>query len=255
MAPAEDQPAHRPGFYARWLSPEGYLGLHLVAGFLVAVLAGWAFGGIADWVFDAPATRAADQWAQRVAAAWISPGLTAFMRFASFVGRTWMAGLISVVVAGVLLRAGSHRRLYAFAATMIGGTLLNPALKAVFHRDRPSGFAALGHAAGYSFPSGHAMAAALLYGSLAYVIYFSIDHSHRLRLLAVTLCALMTLSIGASRIYLGVHYLSDVLAGFAAGLSWVGICLSGTEAWVRWRDWRRKRASAARKAAKTRAAG
>jgi undecaprenyl-diphosphatase len=245
--------ATRPSFYARWLSAEGYLGLHLVIGFLVAVLTGWMFGGIADWVFDAEATRNADRWAQQVAAAWVSPGLTAFMRFESFVGKTWMAALISMIVAGVLLWAGSHRRLYAFAATMIGGTLLNPALKAVFHRDRPSGFAALGHAAGYSFPSGHAMAATLLYGSLAYVIYFSIDHSRRLRILAVTLCALMILCIGASRVYLGVHYLSDVLAGFAAGLCWVAICLSGTEAWVRWRDWRRKRAQAARKAAKTRA--
>jgi undecaprenyl-diphosphatase len=97
------------------------------------------------------------------------------------------------------------------------------------------------------------MGATLLFGSLAYVIYFSIDHSRRLRLLAVTLCVLMILCIGASRIYLGVHFLSDVLAGFAAGLCWVAVCLSGTEAWVRWRDWRRKRAAAARKAAETRA--
>ena len=52
--------------------------------------------------------------------------------------------------------------------------------------------------------------------------------------------------IGLSRVYLGVHYLSDVVAGFAAGLSWLAVCLSGTEAWVRWRDWRRKRAAAAR---------
>ena len=254
MAPlAEAEPVTRPSVYSRWLSPEGYLGLHLVGGFLVAVLAGWLFGGIADWVFDAPATRAADQYAQRVAAAWVSPGLTAFMRLMSLIGQTWFSAVICVIVGGVLLRAKSHRRLYAFAATMVGGTLLNPALKAVFHRDRPSGFAALGHAAGYSFPSGHAMGATLLFGSLAYVIYFSIDHSRRLRLLAVTLCVLMILCIGASRIYLGVHYLSDVLAGFAAGLCWVGVCLSGTEAWVRWRDWRRKRAATARKAAETRA--
>lgn len=250
---AAAEPVHRPSFYTRWLSAEGYLGLHLVAGFLVAVLAGWLFGGIADWVFDAPSTRAADEWAQRVAAAWISPSLTAYMRFVSLVGQVWFAGILSAIVGGMLLWARSHRRLYAFAATMIGGTLLNPALKAVFHRARPSGFAALGHAAGYSFPSGHAMAATLLYGSLAYVTYFSIDHSRGRRLLAVALCVFMILSIGASRVYLGVHYLSDVLAGFAAGLCWVAVCLSGTEAWVRWRDWRRKRATAARKAAATRA--
>jgi len=247
MAPSSDA-ATRPSFYTRWLSPEGYLGLHLVIGFVVALLAGWIFGGIANWVFESAATRAADRYAQQVAAAWRSPGLTAFMRLMSLLGKGWVTALISVVVAGALLRAHSHRRLYAFAATVIGGLLLNPALKAVFRRARPSGIVVLWSSHGYSFPSGHAMGAVLLFGSLAYVVYFSIEGHRRLRLLAVTLCVLMILSIGVSRVYLGVHYLSDVLAGFAAGLCWVAICLSGTEAWVRWRDWRRKRAAAARKA-------
>jgi membrane-associated phospholipid phosphatase len=247
------EPTHRPSLYTRWLSPEGYLGLHLVVGFVVALLAGWVFGGIADWVFASAATRAADRYAQQVAANWRTPALTAFMRLMSLFGQLWMLAVIAVPVAAALLRARSHRRLYAFAATMVGGALLNPALKEVFRRARPSGIVTLGTAHGYSFPSGHAMGAMMLFGSLAYVVYFSIEHHRRLRLLAVTLCVLMILCIGASRIYLGVHYLSDVLAGFAAGLCWVAVCLSGTEAWVRWGDWRRKRAAAALKAAETRA--
>lgn len=243
MAPA----ATRPTFYARWLSPEGYLGLHLVVGFLVALLAGSVFGRIADWVFASEATRAADRYAYEVAAAWRSPGLTAFMRFITLFGQLWMLAIISVAVGAALVRARSHRRLYAFAATMVGCALLLPALKEVFRRARPSGIDALGTAHGYSFPSGHAMGAMTLFGSLAYVIYFSMEHHRRLRILAVILCVLMILSIGGSRVYLGVHYFSDVLAGFAAGLCWVAVCLSGTEAWVRWTDWRR-RASAVRKA-------
>jgi undecaprenyl-diphosphatase len=237
----------RPSFYTRWLSPEGYLGLHLVAGFLVALLAGWVFGRIADWVFASEATRSADRWAQEVAARWRTPGLTAFMRLMALLGKLWMLGLLSVPVGVALFRARAHRRLYAFAATMVGGALLNPALKEVFRRARPSGIDALATSHGYSFPSGHAMGATLLFGSLAYVVYFSIDHSRRMRLFAVVLCVLMILSIGASRVYLGVHYLSDVVAGFAAGLCWVAVCLSGTEAWVRWRDWRRSRTTAPRK--------
>jgi membrane-associated phospholipid phosphatase len=245
MAPAA---ATRPTFYARWLSPEGYLGLHLVVGFLVAVLAGWGFGRIAYWVFESEATRHVDRYAQEVAARWRSPALTVFMRFVSHFGKLWVLGVLSATVAGALLRARSHRRLYAFAATVVGGAILNPALKEVYRRARPSGIEVLGTAHGYSFPSGHAMGATLLFGSLAYVIYFSIEHSRRLRVLAVTLCALLTVIIGASRVYLGVHYLSDVVAGFAAGLCWLAVCLSGTDAWVRWTDWRRKRAAAARKA-------
>lgn len=245
MAPAA---ATRPTFYARWLSPEGYLGLHLVVGFLVALLAGWVFGRIADWVFASEATRHADRYAQEVAFRWRTPPLTVFMRFVSHFGKLWVLTILSAAVAGALLWARSHRRLYAFAATVVGGAILNPALKEVYGRARPSGIEMLGTAHGYSFPSGHAMGATLLFGSLAYVIYFSIDHSRRLRVLAVTLCALLIVVIGASRVYLGVHYLSDVVAGFAAGLCWLAVCLSGTEAWVRWTDWRRKRAAAARKA-------
>ena len=93
-----DEPLTRPSFYSRWLSPEGYLGLHLVGGFLVAILAGFVFGRIADWVFDAPATRAADHRAQVVAAAWVSPGLTAFMRFVSFAGKPLVIAVICVIV-------------------------------------------------------------------------------------------------------------------------------------------------------------
>jgi membrane-associated phospholipid phosphatase len=245
MAPAA---ATRPNFYARWLSPEGYLGLHLVVGFLIALLAGWVFGRIAEGVFASEATRTADRYAHEVAEAWRSPWLTAVMRFLSVIGRDWMRAVIAMPVAAALLRARSHRRLYAFATTLLGGVLLTQALKAVFQRARPSDIEHLGSAYGYSFPSGHALGAMLLFGSLAYVVYFSIDHSRRLRLLAVLLCVLMILSIGASRVYLGVHYLSDVLAGFAAGLCWLAVCLSGTEAWVRWRDWRCRRAAAARKA-------
>jgi undecaprenyl-diphosphatase len=246
MSPAAA--ATRPSFYTRWLSPEGYLGLHLVVGFVIAVLAAWGFGRIADWVFASEATLHADRYAQEVAARWRTPALTAFMQFVTHFGKLWVLAILSTTVAGALLWARSHRRLYAFAATVVGGAILNPALKEVYRRARPSGIEALGTAHGYSFPSGHAMGAILLFGSLAYVIYFSIEHSRRLRVLAVTLCALLTLIIGMSRVYLGVHYLSDVLAGFAAGLCWLAVCLSGTEAWVRWTDWRRKRAGAARKA-------
>jgi undecaprenyl-diphosphatase len=239
--------ATRPSFYTRWLSPEGYLGLHLVVGFLVALVAGWAFGRIADWVFASEATRSADRWGQEVAARWRSPRLTSYMRFMSVVGQMWMLGVLSVPVAVALLRARSHRRLYAFIATIVGGALLNPGLKEVFRRARPSGIDALAVSHGYSFPSGHALGATLFFGALAYVVYFSIDHSRRMRLLAVVLCVLLILSIGASRVYLGVHYLSDVVAGFAAGLCWVAVCLSGTEAWVRWSEWRRRRTSVRRK--------
>ena len=62
-----------------------------------------------------------------------------------------------------------------------------------------------------------------------------------LRVLSAALCVSFAVLIGASRVYLGVHYLSDVIAGFAAAFCWIAICLAATEGWVRWRDWRSAR--------------
>lgn len=229
--------------FARWLSPEGYLGLHLIVGFAVVLATGILFTFIVREVFTADATLAADAWAQAVAQSMRSAWMTDLMRFASWVGAAWTLTVLSVGVGLLLYVRGSHRRLYAFAATMGGGSLLNVLLKLYYQRARPSDFPPLDVAHGFSFPSGHSMGSMLFFGSLAYVLYFSLEGDTRRRfgLPAVVLCALVTVVVGFSRIYLGVHFLSDVIAGFSGGLFWIGVCISGTEAWVRWRDWRRNR--------------
>jgi membrane-associated phospholipid phosphatase len=231
----------RAGFYERWLSPEGYLGLHLVAGFALALAAGWVFDFVEDWVFGSSTTIAADARAQALAQYFQTPGLTRVALAVSFLGNSPTVAVLTVVVAAVLFRLRSHRRLYMFLATMIGGSLLNVALKLYFHRARPTEFPRLTTAHGYSFPSGHSMGSMLFYGSLAYVVYFTIERHRAWRVAAVAACLTLVVLVGGSRVYLGVHYLSDVVAGFAAGLFWICVCLSGTEAWVRIRDWRRGR--------------
>jgi len=250
---AAAQPAPRPSFYRRWLSPEGYLGLHLVVGFFLAVAAAAVFDRIADWVFSTQNIRHADFQAQQIAHRLVSPRMTMLMIAISLFGRLEIMAPLSVLVILWLLKIKSHRRLYAFAAAMAGGALLNGLLKVYFHRARPASSLVL--ASGYSFPSGHAMGSVLFFGSLAYVVYFTIEHQRAWRLAAVLACGLSALAIGASRIYLGVHYFSDVVAGFVAGIGWMAVCFSGTEAWVRWRDYRRSRHQAAVKAAATKAAG
>jgi undecaprenyl-diphosphatase len=235
----------RRGFYARWLSPEGYLGLHLVVGFLVALATGLVFNYIRDEVFEAPATIAVDMWAEHAVERVRTPELTSVLSTVTLVGNTATLAALSVGVGIVLAARRSHRRLAMLAATMVGGSLLNLLLKTHFQRARPSEIPSLVHATGYSFPSGHSMGSMLFFGALAYVVYFSFDGHQLWRLAAVVLCAVLVLLVGLSRVYLGVHYLSDVAAGFAGGLFWIGVCLSGTEAWVRLRDWRRARQPAA----------
>ena len=235
-------PAPRPSFYRRWLSPEGYLGLHLVIGLFLAVATAVAFEYIEDKVFSTGDIRLADARAQLLARRIVSPRLTVIMQTISMFGTLPALVSLSLAVIAWLLKVKSHRRLYAFVATMAGGAVLNALLKLYYHRARPDSPLVLAH--GYSFPSGHSMTAMAFYGTLAYVIYFSAEGHRIVRIIAVAACALMVIAIGASRIYLGVHYFSDVVAGYAAGLCWASVCISGVEAWVRWTDWRRKRRSA-----------
>jgi membrane-associated phospholipid phosphatase len=241
MSETNVEGARRPSFYTRWLSAEGYLGLHLVIGFALALATFLLFQNIADEVFETQAVLAADARAQAIARTIASPLLTELMKWASLVGSSPFLSVLSVLVGVTLYKNQTKRRLYAFAATMIGGGLLNVLLKLYYQRPRPSEFPPLVTAHGHSFPSGHSMGSMLFFGSLAYVLYISLERSRAWRLAAVVLCILAAMIIGASRIYLGVHYFSDVVAGFTAGLCWIGVCLSGTEAWARWRDWRRAR--------------
>ena len=245
------QPVHRPSFYRRWLSAEGYLGLHLVVGLFLAAGAAVVFDYIADAVFSTHDIRMADAQAQLVARRLISPRMTAVMQTISMFGTFPALASLSLAVIAWLLKAKSHRRLYAFIATNAGGYILNQLLKLYFHRARPESSLVLSH--GFSFPSGHSMGAMCFFGSLAYVIFFTIERRHVWRIVAVVACALCVVAIGGSRIYLGVHYFTDVVAGYTGGLFWMAVCFSATEAWVRWHAYRASRRKAAVKAAATKA--
>jgi undecaprenyl-diphosphatase len=104
-----------------------------------------------------------------------------------------------------------------------GGALLNTGLKSVFHRARPT-FASEFPVSSWSFPSGHAMDSLIGYGLLAY--WLGERFPHRRFIIRYAAAALILL-IGFARIYLGVHYLSDVIAGFAAGTLWLTVCITG----------------------------
>ena len=103
------------------------------------------------------------------------------------------------------------------------------ALKNAFHRSRPAWDDPILMIGSFSFPSGHAIAATLLYGFLAAFVVRKVQ-AWRWQVLAVLAAGLLILLIGFSRLYLGVHYLSDVLAGMAAGSAWLGLCLTAVGA-------------------------
>jgi membrane-associated phospholipid phosphatase len=128
---------------------------------------------------------------------------------------------VPAVLALLLRRRVAHAALTA--AALAGGEALNWALKAAFERPRPSFSDPLATAAGFSFPSGHAMISMTVYGALAFVTAASV-RSRRAQLLVLISATLLISAVDFSRIYLGVHYASDVLAGYIAGLAWLALC-------------------------------
>lgn len=149
-----------------------------------------------------------------------SPALTYAMRALSFIG-SWMV-LVPVVAVGFfwLLVRGSRREALIFGGVVGGASLLNVYLKLVFERPRPSPLWALAEEASFSFPSGHSVAAFAFYGVIAYLIFRRLKSRHT-RVALVVAAVVFILTMGASRVYLGVHYPSDVAAGYLVGFVWL----------------------------------
>ncbi|KAA3436457.1 phosphatase PAP2 family protein [Rufibacter hautae] len=149
-----------------------------------------------------------------------SPSLTEFIKGITFLAsRNFISGA-GLMLIGYFLFVKKHKW-YSVKVPVIavGSISLNLILKYLFNRPRPL-VPHLVESYGLSFPSGHAMISASFYGLLIYLVYKSVEEA-AWRFLLITLLALLILFIGFSRVYLHVHYATDVLAGLAAGLGWV----------------------------------
>jgi undecaprenyl-diphosphatase len=207
------------------LSPRGYLGLHLTLGALTLVGAGWLFGGIAEDVVTGDPLTLVDAHV----AAWFHartiPLLTLPMLLITHLHGTWSITALSLALAIVLIRQRAWYWLQALVLVVPGGMLLNVLTKHAFGRARPDFADPILALTTYSFPSGHVAAATLLYGLLAAIIVTRIDAWGN-RVLVGLLALLVVTLVALSRLYLGAHYLSDVLAGFAESTAWLALCLT-----------------------------
>ncbi len=212
------------------LSPQGYLGLHLTIGALVLIGATWLFGGIAEDVVTGDPLTVID----KQVATWFynraTPALTMAMLAITSLGSMPVISGITLLTSVLLLWLRYWYRLAALLLTVLGGMLLNLLLKSAFTRQRPTFENPIITltSSSYSFPSSHTMAATLLYGVLAVFVVLTLQ-AWRWRVLAVLLAWLVILLVGFSRIYLGVHYLSDVLAAIAASMAWLALCLTAVD--------------------------
>ncbi len=156
-----------------------------------------------------------------------TPTLTSVMWAASVFGAPRYLGPLALLAAGVFLYRGWRRGAALTLVMVAGAVLLDVGLKRFFARARPEAFFDFYPLpASYSFPSGHAMFSACFFGGIAALVAHRLDS--RARQAALWAAALvLTLLIGVSRIYLGVHYPSDVLGGYAVGVVWVAALALG----------------------------
>jgi membrane-associated phospholipid phosphatase len=153
--------------------------------------------------------------------------LTETMKGITFLGSK---DILTVLLIGSLIWLIVKRKNYwgaiFYLIAVAGGGLLNLGLKHWFGRVRPENSLIVEH--GFSYPSGHAMGSLIYYGFLGYLVIRS-RRGLSLKLTLAFVFALVILLIGFSRVYLGVHYPSDILAGFSAGTVWVLLCIGGRE--------------------------
>ena len=210
------------------LTPGGYLGLHLTVGAAIIVLASWWFGGVAEDVITGDPLVILDQ----KIAVWFHEHATGTLThvaiYITSLGSVAFLGGASLVTAVFFLWRRDWHWLLTLALTMGGGSLLNLLLKYLFHRERPILEQPIMTLASYSFPSGHGMGATLFYGLAAIFIAARLA-SWRWRVPVFLSAFFLILLIGLTRIYLGVHYLSDVMGAMAAGLAWLAFCVTAVE--------------------------
>lgn len=155
---------------------------------------------------------------------WENDNFTRIAKTLSYIGSSAVTIPLALVIVIVLAVVLKHRwEIILFVGTLLGSSLLNTTLKALYHRARPD-IHRIVEEAGFSFPSGHSMSAFSLYGILTYLLWRHLP-SKGWRIALIVFSLIMVLGIGLSRIYLGVHYPSDVIGGYWVSACWITLCI------------------------------
>jgi membrane protein DedA with SNARE-associated domain/membrane-associated phospholipid phosphatase len=209
----------------RRLDPRSTQGFWLTFTVAAGALAAWAFGGLTQDVIGHDDTVLADPHVT----AWVIAHRTGWLTSALQV-LTWLGSTAVIIPAGLaaglyfLIRRRTWQPLALLAAAVAGAIGLYDIVKPLVGRPRPPAAIWIGHYTGAAFPSGHATQSAAFYAMLAIVLGAGL--SVRRRAILWSAAALVALIIGASRIYLAAHWLTDVLAGYALGATWVAIVVA-----------------------------
>lgn len=196
-----------------------FLSLSLIIGLGTSIGALVFFAWLADEVLEGE-TQRFDTITREAVHQLASPLMTSSMRGISFLGSTIFLTIATILAVVLFLKRHWKREAILFTITMVGASALNVTLKLAFKRQRPTPYFSLLPPESYSFPSGHSLGSCCFYGALAAILAARAQSMEAKTLLWIS-GVFMFLLIGLSRIYLGVHYTTDVIAGFVAAFFWV----------------------------------
>ncbi|MBT9537290.1 MAG: bifunctional DedA family/phosphatase PAP2 family protein [Nitrospirae bacterium] len=202
---------------SRFSAGEWY-GLNLTVALTLFTFALLSFGEIIEDLVDKETLFYLDFRIQRFIEGVITPDVTRFMVDITNWGGVYLIVLVTGAAALYLLYKRYWWELFAFFLVTGGGETVLFLLKHLFHRPRPTQQLVMAY--GYSFPSGHTFSAVVLYGFLIYMTW-KLVKSEALRFIIFSIAILLIILVGISRIYLNVHWLTDVLGGYAAGFAWL----------------------------------
>lgn len=211
-----------------WLEQTGLLEAAVLISLLAIVGSVWIFVEVADEVHEG-GSKAFDEWVLRSlrAADGTSPVGPAWLVQASrdltALGSATVITVVTVIAAGFLALRRKWGAFCLVIVSIMGGGIVSTLLKRVFDRPRPDVSLRLAEVSSLSFPSGHSMLSAVTYFTLAALL--ARTTSDRLvKVYFLASAVLLAVAIGGTRIYLGVHYPTDVLAGWCAGMAWALLC-------------------------------
>lgn len=213
------------------LSLQGLFGLHFTVGTTVIVIAGSLFGVIAENVVSGDSLTILDAQVAHWLHAHSTPIVTQCLLLITHLHDPIIISFMVALIAFFLIWKKRWYEVFTVLLVVPGGMLLNLLVKQVFQRARPTFEQPLVILTTYSFPSGHVVATTLFYGMLA-ALLISQAHKWTRNAFVVLIAFALVALVAFSRLYLGAHYLSDVLAGFLEGLTWLAFCLTAIHVYI-----------------------
>ncbi len=209
------------------LAPNTLVLLAAGTGFCMVLTLAWVFAEIAEKLGPDGRMALADDAFSKALGAQVSVTTLHAFAWLTHLGDVIVLTLLGVAVALWLVLTRRLTLALGWVLALGGNALLNPLLKRIFERMRPEHDHAFASASGFSFPSGHTSSATVAYGMLAYLLLRSVPRAWQLP--ALLGAAALAFTVGCSRVFLQVHYVSDVLAGFASGGAWLLVCILSVE--------------------------